>query len=222
MGAAPSASPAHPAATIAVCGAIERVVASQHEYARELHDFAVQRMESDAALAMSDVSSSSSTRSRLAITRSSALNKSMQDRLLADFLVPTSKHHQDMIAEIQQPSEIQGVHPRNQVPLDSSKTLALAPPSPATHSSPPMQHPTFTASPEIPPAALSPGTLFSSLSPAEQEKAIRAGVEAEVARVWNALEMQKHYDAMSVKQSFAQKEEALQQALVQTFDELEF
>jgi hypothetical protein len=249
------------ALTLSVCSAIERVVASEEGYMRELHDFAIARMEVDAAAAIQDITSSSSSRSRMAAQRSAALKSTMHDRLLNDFLSPNARFHSRMRMELAAPSYsgTMAVAQRRQSPSPSAKqmnnTLTL-PPSPSNqiqtasttsasaasapsvtqispttppHLSIPPIHSSPSALltlPPTPPSPTSPSTsaahMFASLTPIEQQRAIRSGVECEVERVWVELDMQKHYDEMSVKQSYAQKEAALQRELCKTFDELEF
>jgi len=62
---------------------------------------------------------------------------------------------------------------------------------------------------------------FANLAGPELERAIRAAVDAQVRRVWQALELDEHYSAMA-HQSLEQKEAALQKELEKTWDGLEF
>jgi uncharacterized protein YciW len=70
-------------------------------------------------------------------------------------------------------------------------------------------------------AASSSPSPFASLSGAELSSAIRAAVDAQVARVWTALELDAHYGAMGRPQNYAEKEAAVQKQLDATWDSLE-
>jgi len=217
MGAAPSTAAPPSAATTAVCDAIERVVHAHADYAHELHDFAVQRMEADTAAAMADSKASQSERKKQATTRSQALKTAMQDRLLADFLAPNARFHADMCNEISHASG-GSKSPQNQ---NNSATAAAAAAASASASAAAAGSGSAAAAAAAGASSTS-AAAFAALPPAEQERAIRAGVDLQVQRVWTELEIAKHYDSMSAAKSFAQKEAQLQQALVATFDELEF
>jgi len=207
---------------MAVCDALERVVMDDLDYTRELHDFTMRAAEADASAASASAASSGwmTSRSRQASQRSTALRSALRDRLLADFLAPNARFHSKLRAELARPVAV--VHARNVVPVGNNPAPQKAPggeKAPSAPSSADTSFPDSSADSSTP--RTSRPSPFANLAGPELERAIRAAVDAQVRRVWQALELDEHYSAMA-HQSLEQKEAALQKELEKTWDGLEF
>jgi hypothetical protein len=227
---------------------LERVLADESNgFARELTDFAVARMEADAAAALSASSSLFRSAARQSAQSAAALRCAMRERLLADFLEPTARFHTALRRELQssvcdpapQLSSSSNVEPlRHESTSSAASTkgstavqpavaaVAAANASTTAAAAPLPGPPASAAASSFAPsgssgAASSNPSPFASLSGAELSAAIRSAVDAQVARVWAALELDVHYAAMGRPQNYAEKEAAVQKQLDATWDSLE-